>query len=365
MRIFCNQEVDRPALKLWGAQPGTALLHPAYEPVQRLALQTSDIFAAASSPFSMYWGKNEANFVSIERRPTDSPLWQDEITLAQLSGRVLRQVCRVSTKGEPPYVTEHFVKEPADLESLLRLPYEPYPFHIESFSRTEAAVGNRGVTLFSLDHPGYALQRLTGSETLAYFSVDCRPLLLQAVEIFSRRVRQQAEQALKAGVRLFQWVGPEVFLPPLLSPKDFEDFCFGPDAALCSDIHNSGGYVWVHSHGKVADFIPRFIQMGVDVLNPLEPPKNGDVALSQLVERYGAAIGWEGNVEIQELLLSDKERLTPLITQCVQAGAASGRFILCPSAGFMEYPAPTERYIDNLLFYLRFGLQAVQSYARG
>jgi hypothetical protein len=100
--------------------------------------------------------------------------------------------------------------------------------------------------------------------------------------------------------------------------------------------------------------------MGVDVLNPLEPPKNGDVFMDELVARYGNRIGWEGNIEIQELLLSSQERIRQLIDECVAAGWKSGRFILCPSAGYMEYPFPTEEYLENLMFYLRYGLEAVE-----
>jgi hypothetical protein len=104
--------------------------------------------------------------------------------------------------------------------------------------------------------------------------------------------------------------------------------------------------------------------MGVDVLNPLEPPKNGDIDLNEIVARYGNRIGWEGNIEIQEILLSSKERLATLIDECVAAGSKSGRFILCPSSGYMEYPFPTEHYIENLMFYLQYGLETVERHRR-
>ena len=58
-----------------------------------------------------------------------------------------------------------------------------------------------------------------------------------------------------------------------MSPRDFDDIVYTPDKKLCDLIHNHGGYVWVHSHGKVVSFMDAFIDMGVDVLNPPEPPK--------------------------------------------------------------------------------------------
>ena len=81
--------------------------------------------------------------------------------------------------------------------------------------------------------------------------------------------------------------------------------------------------------------------------------------MHDIISRYGNRIGWEGNIEMQDLLLSSQECLRFLIDECVAAGKQSGRFILCPSAGYMEYPQPTEQYIHNLMFYLQHGLEAV------
>jgi uroporphyrinogen-III decarboxylase len=140
--------------------------------------------------------------------------------------------------------------------------------------------------MIGLDHAGYALQRLTGSENLAYFSIDCRDLVLELLRVFSGRIREHARAIMETGINApFQWVGPEVFIPPLMGYSDFEEFVFNIDKPLCDDIHNGGSYVWVHCHGKVARLIDRFIEMGVDILNPLEPPKNGDIDLKEVVER--------------------------------------------------------------------------------
>ena len=153
-------------------------------------------------------------------------------------------------------------------------------------------------------------------------------------------------------------------MPPLMGVKDFEEFVFDMDKPICDAIHDAGGHVWVHSHNKVAKFIDSFIDMGVDVLNPLEPPKNGDIDFNEIVAKYGNRIGWEGNIEIQEIIQASPERLRYLIDECVNAGNKSGRFILCPSTGYMEISQPTEQYINNLMLYLRYGLEAVERCAK-
>jgi uroporphyrinogen decarboxylase len=148
--------------------------------------------------------------------------------------------------------------------------------------------------------------------------------------------------------------------PPLLNMEWFRRTVVEPNRALFARIKESGGYIWMHCHGKVAHLLDDLIEIGVDVLNPLEPPKNGDVDMAETVRKYGSRIGLEGNIEIQDLLLSSPEEVRALMKECVDAGAPSGRFILCPSAGYMEYVYPSQHYIDNLMLYLKYGLELVE-----
>ena len=363
MRIFANREVDRPALKLWGASPFQSPLDPRYAPVCELARQKSDYVVCASSPFDIYFGKNRERQTQWRAIRTPDPCLIDEETIFRTPLGDLREVKRVSTIGEPSFIIEHLVKEPEDIDKLLSIPYQPQTFYADDYFKKTMRMGDRGVVLFGIEHAAYALYRVTGSENLAYFSIDCRDKVLEAMRVFSERITHQLRRALNAGIRgPYHWVGPELFIPPLLSPKDFDEFVFDFDKPLCDDIHDAGGYVWVHCHGKVASFINRFIDMGVDVLNPLEPPKNGDIDLEQTVDKFGNAIGLEGNIEIQDLFAASEQSLKQLIDNCVSAGAPSGRFILCQSAGFMEYPDPTERYIRNLMTYLEYGHECVCRY---
>lgn len=361
MRIFQNKEIDRPALKLWGASLDDFLLHPDYRPVCELAVHLSDLFVSASSPFNIYYGIDHTKHVEIEIKDTNHETWKDKHIIFHTPEGDLQGIERISTVGEPSYTVEHMVKELGDLKKLLSIRYEPFSFRIDDYIQKQAHLGDRGVVMLNVAHSGYALQRLIGSENIAYFSIDCRDELEEIISIFSGRIREFVQSAITAGVTgPFSWVGPEVFIPPLMSPRDFEDFVYRWDKPLCDDIHNAGGYVWAHCHGRVANFIERFIDMGIDIINPLEPPKNGDICLDTIIEKYGNRIGWEGNIEIQEIIQAEPERLKELISTCVDSGKKSGRFVLCPSAGFMEYPFPSSRYINNLLLYLQYGSECVE-----
>ncbi|MBE6872281.1 MAG: hypothetical protein E7491_10120 [Ruminococcaceae bacterium] len=361
-RIFQNKEIDRPALKLWGACVSTDWqLHPDYLPVSKLAAETTDIFESVGLPFNIHAGQNIDKYEERYTTETNDPDWYNEHTVFHTPKGDLHMINRASKKGEPGYIMEHMVKEPEDIDKLLSMDYEPYQLDRKVYDDAVSRIGERGVAMVGLEHAGYAVQTLMGSETLSLFSVDERDKLDELVKVYADRVLAHTKAVIDTGIRgIFSWVGPELYLPPLMSPRDFQQYVHDMDKPICDLIHNAGGHVWVHCHGKVAKFIDSFMNMGVDVLNPLEPPKNGDIDMERIIEKYGNKIGWEGNIEIQEILLSPQQRLRQLIDECVEAGNKSGRFILCPSAGYMEYPQPTKQYIDNLMFYLQYGLQAVE-----
>lgn len=368
MRIFRNEDIDRPALKLWGASRNTdRLLNERYRPVAELAAETTDLFVSADGYYlDVYEGGALGRSIEYRTYDTGDPLWQDVHSILHTPKGDLRMIRRTSTIGDPGYTIEKYIKDEEDIEKLLSVPYEEPEVIKENYDRAVAAIGDRGVAMIGLPHAGHAAEIAMGSEMLAYMSVDARELVDELCETYAERIYNHTKKILETGVEhpIFSWVGPELFLPPLMSPKDFDDFVVRYDKPLCDLIHEHGGYVWVHSHNKVRNFIDRFIDMGVDVLNPLEPGPNGDIVMSELVEKYKNRLGLEGNIEIQEILLSPRERVAELIDECVEAGEKSGRFILCPSAGFMEYARPTEHYIDNLMFYMRYGLETVERYRK-
>lgn len=362
MRIFQGKDVDRPALKLWGLEVDQEMLHPSYKPVYDLAMEVSDIMAGASSRFDILLGQNAANkeFVSVEDKPLPGGNWIDRYTYMYLNGKKLRSIYRYSTKGEPGYEMEYPVKEPDDLTALLNAEYLPFPVDMTSYNEAMQKVGDKGIAVFYVDHAAYAVSRIMGSERFALMCIDERDLIKEAVNIFASRIRDHVKAVLDTGTApVFGWVGPELCIPPLVRMNEFEELVFDVDKELCDMIHNSGGYVWVHCHGRVKNVIKKFMDMGVDVLNPLEPAPLGDISIKEAVEIVGSGMGLEGNIEISSLLLDKPERIKELIYSAVSEGKETNRFILCPSAGYMEYVNPSPQYIDNLLLYLKYGLECI------
>ncbi|MDF2685871.1 MAG: hypothetical protein K0S55_1052 [Clostridia bacterium] len=364
MRVFRGEAYDRPVLKLWGFDIGQGMLHPDYKPVYNEALKITDIFSGAGSAFNIRTGTNEGIY-EYKETPTKDPEWVEYEAVIHTTDGDLKQVYLGSTIGKPGYMKEYFVKEPKDIKKLLSVKYEAYPININDYFNRKNFIGDKGIVTFGLDHAGYALQTLTGSETLAYWSIEERELVNEVIDIFAKRIYDHTKAVLDAGLSkekdvVFAWVGPELLIPPLLSFNDFREFSKEKDRSLNDLIHNNGGYVWTHCHGKVGKLLEDFIDIGTDVLNPIEPPPMGDITLEDAFKITKGHMGLEGNIEIGDIMIKSEDDVRELTTNAINTGKKYNRFILCPSAGYMEVPNPPKKYIDNLMCYLKTAKECLE-----
>ena len=95
---------------------------------------------------------------------------------------------------------------------------------------------------------------------------------------------------------------------PMISPAMYEEMIFPRISEVVGKIKAAGKRVVMHSCGAVAEFVPYFIQMGVDALNPVQVSAKG-MNPAELVRRYGRDIAfWGGGCNTQHALnASDPE----------------------------------------------------------
>ncbi len=350
--IFNGGVPDRPAVKVWRASPFGQCRFKAFEPVRQLAVEKSDLVVDCHSAFSLSCGTHYERLIDQSEAPSNSPDWIDHTTIYHAPGGDLRSVYQRSATDKPGYDKEHLLKEPGDIKKLLAMPYDAFPINSAPYKKLNRELGNAGIVMFGLDHAMYGLERLIGSQNFALWSVDCEDLMLEAVEIFSQRICEHAKAALASGINgVFGWVGPELCIPPLMSPAAFDKYVFPFDKKLIDIIHNGGGCVWVHSHGNMKDMIARFADMSIDALNPIEPPPMGDLEIEEAFEIVGDRMALEGNIESHDIMTGTKEELAGKIHRTLEAGRGK-RLILCPSSAYAEHPFPSSQEIENSLFYI-------------
>jgi hypothetical protein len=350
--IFNGGVPDRPAVKVWRASPLAECPRKAFEPVRRLAVEKTDLVVDCHSPFDLYCGVHWERFIDEYDEPSNSKDWINRVKIYHTPEGELRSVYSKSAWGKPGYDKEHLLKDPGDIKKLLSIPYAAVPINSTLYKEQSRDLGDAGIVQFHLDHAMYGLERLIGSENFALWSFDYEDLMLEAIEIFSGRICDHAKAALTDGINgAFGWVGPELCIPPLMSPAAFDKYVYAFDKKLIEIIHNDGGRAWVHCHGKMKPVIARFADMGVDALNPIEPPPMGDVSIEEAFEIVGDRMALEGNIESHDMMTGSKEDLEKLIHQTLEAGRGK-RLILCPSSGYAENPNPTSQEIENWLFYI-------------
>jgi len=84
-----------------------------------------------------------------------------------------------------------------------------------------------------------------------------------------------------------------------VSRQVFEQFFAPRYATLFDAIHASGWHAILHSCGRINDFVPRLIELGVDVLNMQQPQAYG---LVEFGERFRGKVCFLTTVDIQSTL---------------------------------------------------------------
>ena len=85
----------------------------------------------------------------------------------------------------------------------------------------------------------------------------------------------------------------------LMSPEVWDDMIRPGEQKDYDLIHGYGKDVWVHSCGDVHVLIPRLIEMGLDVLNPVQPEC---MDIAELKASFGDRLTFWGGLSTQQTL---------------------------------------------------------------
>ncbi len=325
-RCYYHEELDRPAVY---SRTGYPADDPTYDALKALlqertelkhswdsgVLQAAYPFAWTTEPFSADFSRQ----VGTLRTP------RGELRCSTLT----------SLKGLPGLHETYLLKSPEDAEAYLSMPRPAIGGEVDSFPAAQTWMGEQGIVEVSLGfNPAGFVAELFGSEGFALMSITHRELLhrlcQQQMELLSARVRF----LLGSGVGpYFSLLGQEYLVPPLHGPRDFTDFNVRYDKPILDLIHEAGGRVHVHSHGSIRKVFQGFLDLGTDVLHPLEPPPMGDITAAQAKELGRGRLCLEGNLQIDRMYEADPEEVRAETEALIRAAFDDRRgLIVCPSA---------------------------------
>ena len=115
----------------------------------------------------------------------------------------------------------------------------------------------------------------------------------------------------------------------LMSEAVWQDMIRPGEQSEYNLVHSYGKHVWVHSCGKIDRLIPSLIEMGLDVLNPVQPEA---MDLAELKRRFGQRLTFWGGISTQQTL--------PFGTPAdVRAEARRVRDLMARGGGYIFAPA--------------------------
>jgi len=117
---------------------------------------------------------------------------------------------------------------------------------------------------------------------------------------------------------------------PLISKRMFREFIAPYIKEMCDLIHGLGAKVLFHCCGSIRPLIADLIELGVDILDPIQPI--GDMVPETLKTEFGDRLCFHGGIDMQRLLPQG----TPAE---VRAGAQRYEDVLGMNGGYILAPA--------------------------
>lgn len=130
----------------------------------------------------------------------------------------------------------------------------------------------------------------------------------------------------------------------ILSPAMFRRFIKPCLRRMIDTIrrHKPEIKIMLHSDGAISRLIPDFIELGVDVLHPLEPLPATNIP--EIKRQFGNQISFLGSIDISHAMLGSREQVIEEVrTRLVQL-AEGGGYILAPS-NHLQADVPAENVV--------------------
>ncbi len=199
---------------------------------------------------------------------------------------------------------------------------------IEKFGKEYFVIGDVELSIFEL------AWHLTGMESYMMAMAMEEPWIAVLNDKVEKWTLGLAKQLVELGVDAV-WFGEDLgsqtsmLISPDMWRRDFKPRY----ERMIKELKKINPEVMIimHSDGAVAPLIDDFIEMGIEVYNPVQPNVPGSDP-RELVEKYGGKINFFGGIDQQDLLPSgDKEALREDIEERAFVMASDGGYLMAPA----------------------------------
>jgi len=208
------------------------------------------------------------------------------------------------------YPFPEIIEEDFEKVEKFRRKYEDYcvvGFTLQAFETACALFGYNDIFKLMINEPGrveFVLDRL--------FEIACK----------------QARLLVEAGVdQVYNGddVGAQTTM--LISPVQWRKFLKPRYKRLAEVIHKGGAFFHFHSDGWIEPVIQDLIEIGVDVLEPLQPES---MNIRIIKEKYGEKLSFEGGIGVQTLPFKNTREIEQEVREAIRVLGPTG-YTLRPS----------------------------------
>ena len=172
-----------------------------------------------------------------------------------------------------------------------------------------------------------------------YFNRRLLEKLLSKVGEFNLRAERNL---LERGAMMINWVDDLGYNKgTFMNPKLYEELIFPWHKKAIELAHRYGAFVNMHSHGNINAVVPLLVDAGLDVLNPVGPSDNMDLAV--LKERFGDRLCLQGGLS-KHIGFMNNEEIRRHIVDRLRIGCPGGGFIL-GSEGSLPYEMSEDGFL--------------------
>ncbi len=259
---------------------------------------------------------------------------------------------------------ERYLRSIDDLRRVNACPRPPLSWDAPGQTQRLAEIGESAYPLVGLFHPLGTLVRQADMEEvyawLATEGAEVHRYLAAANEQLIAAIEGMAAAGMHC--EFMTWAH-EMLIAPWLGVRQWDEFVAPYDRELIAAIHRVGGRIRIHCHGAVSTYLERFLELGVDSMEPLELPPYGDIDLADAKRRIGERMLLSGGLNSQNWVHASADQVREEVKSAIRQMAKGGRFTLKPSGAgpltrliAMSREAE-ERDLDNFLVYMQTALE--------
>ena len=268
----------------------------------------------------------------------------------------LEYICEKQKNVSTVWDRKPLIEDKKDVEKILSVPYKFQKPNVEDFLKYKNRIEEKGGLMYIfVSTPMVCVSQLFQFEKFLMWCIAEKSAIARLIETAFERIYEQLEYLLQHRVYpIFHFGGSEQATTPMMSPKFYDEFVVKYDGRFFDLVHRYDGYVAVHCHGRVRSILDKLVNMGVDVLDPVEAPPSGDIGIGEAKRKAKGRIALVGNIQFRDMEACNPEKIDEKVREAICSGGKE-KFILATTAGPLS--PVSSRLRKNYIQFIEAGIK--------